>query len=315
MQSGRMADTDITERTEAERALQRARDELETCVQQRTAELACANDELRREIEEHRRTEKRLQDAIRRLNELDQARLRLVSDVSHELKTPLASLRFEIDNMLKGYGGTLSESCQAYMVMIKSDVERLIRTVQSVLDMGRIEAHALVLSPSRVPADDLIRQSVESLKLHAEAKQQQLEMTLDDSCGTVEWDTDKIGQVVNNIVENAIKYTHPGGVVRVSLKPDGAHPGLVVLEVVDNGIGIPPEHIHRVGERYFRVGEQVNGSGLGLSIAKEIVQLHGGWLQLKSPPEGTDRGTQVSLFLPYAPSAPGVGTTSPSPSR
>ncbi len=289
---------DITERKYAEQELQTTLAELDARVKTRTAELARANDELKVEVAEHRRTEEKLQEAVRRLRLLDEARIQLVSNVSHDLKAPLASLRFAVDNLLKGVAGQLPDPCLPYLSMMKRDTERLVRTVQDVLDFSRIETQSMVLRPARMVAADLVRQAVESLKIHAEAKQQQLTLRLEGNAETVEWDAEKMERVITNIVENAIKYTPKGGAVSVHLTDDAAHPGFVVVEVVDTGIGIAPEHIEKVMERYYRVAETVSGAGLGLPIAKEIVQMHGGWVKLVSPPPGKTCGTSAALYIP-----------------
>ncbi len=293
---------DITERKHAEVVLQTTLEELDERVRMRTAELAQANEVLQVEVAERKRTETKMQDVVSRLRALDEARLRLVSNVSHELKTPLTSLRFAIDNMIKGVAGPLSDVCRAYLAMMKRDTDRLMRTVLEILDLSRIETHTLALNTSRVRLADLVRETVESLKIHADAKQQQLAVQWGDRDDiTVEWDVEKIERVVINVVENAIKYTPKGGRVYVRVRPDDTHAGVVVLDVVDNGIGIAPQHIDHVTDRYFRVGEQVSGAGLGLSITQEIVKRHGGWLKVASPPHGEACGTQVSLYIPMVP--------------
>jgi CheY-like chemotaxis protein len=105
-------------------------------------------------------------------------------------------------------------------------------------------------------------------------------------------------RVVVNVVQNAIKYTPAGGRVSVGVRACEETPSQLVLDVRDNGIGIPRKYLNRVTDRYFRVGEQVTGSGLGLAIAKELAELHGGSIRLNSPVPGQEGGTQVLLALP-----------------
>lgn len=292
---------DITERKHAELSLQQARDELDVRVRERTGELARANDELRLEVTERALAEEKLQEAVSRLKSLDQSRMQFVSNVSHELKTPLTSMRFAISNLLRGIGGPVSEGVTTYLTMMQRDVDRLSRTVQEILDLERMESHSLALSCAVVPLPELVRQTLESLILHAEAKQQALTLKLEGAHAKVEWDVEKMERVIVNIVENAIKYTPKGGTIAVVLRQDEARPGFVVLEVTDNGVGIPPELLPRVSERYFRVNEQVSGAGLGLSITKEILHLHGGWMEIASPPAPGHQGTQVRLYVPCVP--------------
>ncbi|MCX7590129.1 MAG: hybrid sensor histidine kinase/response regulator, partial [Kiritimatiellae bacterium] len=114
----------------------------------------------------------------------------------------------------------------------------------------------------------------------------------------VSCDPQKMERVFINIVGNAIKFTPPGGRISVFLEDDASHPGWVALSVQDTGIGIPPEAIPRVTLRYFTVGEQPCGAGLGLAISKEILDLHHGTLDITSPPPGATQGTLVTVKLP-----------------
>ena len=115
----------------------------------------------------------------------------------------------------------------------------------------------------------------------------------------------KLDRVFMNIIGNAIKFTPEGGAVTARVEADPDRPGSVVVRIVDTGIGIPPEAIDKVTQRYFTVGDQVSGSGLGLAISREIVELHSGALSVCSPPSGMDRGTMVSVSLAAA-AAPNV---------
>jgi CheY-like chemotaxis protein len=112
-------------------------------------------------------------------------------------------------------------------------------------------------------------------------------------------------RVIINLVGNAIKFTPEGGRITVVVDREGGGGRRAVLSVIDDGIGIPPEHLSRVTERYYRVGEHVVGSGLGLALCKDLVEMHGGEIRMLSPPEGRERGTQATLWLPAA-SAPRV---------
>ncbi len=249
-----------------------------------------------KDITARKRAETELRRAIEQLKAHDKAKTQFVSNVSHELKTPLASMTYAIDNMLKGIVGEVSERLRAYLHMLRSDAERLGRAIGDILDMSRLEANALALDRVVLPFGRFVRHIVDALRLQAEEKRQELRVAIDGCGGFVDCDPQKMERVVMNIIRNAVKFTPEQGVIEVAVaRADG---GALMLSVTDTGIGIPLEHLDHVTERYFRVGEYVDGTGLGLAIAKEIVVLHGGTLTLRSPPPGRDRGTQVDVALP-----------------
>ena len=287
---------DITARREAEEAVQRAHDALAAEVEER----ARINEDLCLEIIERKRVAEELNEAIARLREHDRAKSEFVSNVSHELKTPLASIRYMTENMLRGVVGDLPDRGYEYMGMIKEDCVRLTRTVEDILDMSRIEANTLKLDPHKVHFPRFVRQTAESLRIHAEAEDLTMTVSIDAPNGFVDCDPLKIERAIFNVVKNAIKFNMPGGSVDVVLHTDPSQPGLFIVDVVDSGIGIAPEHLDRVTERFFRVGEHISGTGLGLAICKELLDRHGGGIDLQSPPSRRCRGTQVSLHFPVA---------------
>lgn len=289
---------DITGRKAAELELQKTLGELEKRVLQRTAALTQTNLALQDELAERQRADERLRVAMERLDALDKAKMRFVFNVSHELKLPVVSLRYALENMLKGVTGVMSEKQTEYVSLMHHSVERLVRTLQEILDVGRIEANAMVLKRSEVVAADFVRQVVKRLDIIAGRKSVALSVDPGEAAATVSWDLDKMERVLLNVVENAIKFTQAGGVVEVALRMDPGQPDVLILTVTDNGVGIPREHIDHIMERYYRADESIPGVGLGLSICREIVRLHGGDVTLASPPPGREKGTMVTLRLP-----------------
>ena len=242
-----------------------------------------------------------LEAAVERLQAHDRARSEFVSNVSHELRTPLTSMIYAVGNMLRGVVGPLPEKAVRYLERLESDCRRLLGTVNDILDLRQIESGSLTLNKTRVPVAQLFQGSVEALRVQADAKRQKL--TLEPparECFTL-CDRQKMERVLINVIGNAIKFTQEEGEIRVQLALDPAAPEWLDLQVSDNGSGISKEAIAKVTQRYFKVGNHPDGSGLGLSISREIVELHGGALLIESPVPGLGRGTVVHVRLAVAP--------------
>ncbi len=265
------------ERKRSELDLKSYRDHLEEMVNEQTQELREANAQLHKN---------------------DRARAEFVSNVSHELKTPLASMGYAIDNLLKGIVAPLPDRVISYIEMLKEDAQRLGNTVADILDLSRIEAHSLKLDPVRIPLKRLVKRTVDSLQLQASEKSLTLKLSMNGTTEFADCDPQKIERVVLNIIRNAIKFTPDGGSIDVSFGTAPDHHDFFNIVVTDSGIGIREEHIDKVTDRYFRVGEHIDGTGLGLAICKEIIELHGGSMTLTSPPKNQDYGTEVEVLLP-----------------
>ena len=250
------------------------------------------------DITDRKRMENQLRDAIARLEEHDRAKSDFVSNVSHDLKTPLASMSYALENLQKGIVGRVDPRVGGYLTMLYDDVQRLTRTVEDILDLSRLEAGRLAIARVRVPFARLARRTTESIRIQARAHRLRLRISIDDSLGFVECDPHKMVRLILNVLNNAIKFTPPDGRLEVRTRRDDEWPGFLILDVIDTGVGIDPQYLRRVTERYFRVGEQISGTGIGLTICKEILELHGGRIDLKSPPPGQPRGTQVTIGLP-----------------
>jgi len=284
---------DVSARKESEDALQSAHDDLEQEVRERTR----INEELKLEIAERKRIEAELNSAIETLQKHDRAKTQFVSNVSHELKTPLSSINYIAGNMQKGIAGPLNQQGRTYLSMIREDCHRLQRTVDDILDMSRIESNTLRMNLAKVNFGRFAQRTIESLRMQIEAEGLSLDSAVDPH-GFSECDPQKIERVIFNIVKNAMKYNIKGGVIKARLTPSKALKGMHVLDVIDSGIGIEAKDLPRITERFFRVGEYVSGAGLGLAICKDLLAQHGGGIQVTSPPAGMRKGTQVSISLP-----------------
>lgn len=252
-----------------------------------------------RDITVRKRTQDALEEAVARLSEHDRARSQFVSNVSHELRTPLTSMIYAVSNMLRGVVGDVPDRIRDYLKLLDSDCKRLLGTVNDILDLRKIENKTLTLARTRIPFARLVTRNVESFRVQADRKEIALTIVVsDEKRWFVDCDPHKMDRVVVNIVGNAVKFTQDGGAIEVSIFRDPAQKDHVVIDVTDTGIGIPTNAVDMVTNRYFTVGDQPSGSGLGLAICKEIVEMHGGSIEVNSPPPGKENGTVVRVCMP-----------------
>ena len=221
-----------------------------------------------------------------RLQVTEEARRRFVSDASHELKTPLASIRLLTDSILQSPEidpGTTRE----FVSDIGEEADRLTRISEKLLTLTRLDAAP---DPERVPVDvaAVLRRVAHMLSPLARAGEVALELKLAENCLILATDDDMY-QIAFNLMENAVKYNLPGGRVIVDLYPEEDR---VVLRVADTGVGIPEEDLPKIFDRFYRVDKArsraAGGTGLGLSIVRDTVKQHGGSITVaRREPEGT----------------------------
>ncbi len=241
---------------------------------------------------------RRLEEANERLRAAYRSRIEFVSNVSHDLRTPLTSMSYALTNLLHGVCGPLSPRAHDYIERLQVDVRRLQTTINDLLDLRQIESGTLTLHKAPVPIYRLLAECIQALRIQADTKQQTLTLAPLECEYYTFGDRHKLERVFFNVLSNAVKYTPEGGSIHASVHAEG---NALTIRVDDTGIGIPPEALPRVTQRYFRVGDHVNGSGLGLSIVREILELHGGTLTIASPVPDTTQGTRVSMTLPSIP--------------
>ncbi len=235
-----------------------------------------------------------LQEANAQLIQLDHMKTQFVSQASHDLRTPLTAIKGSLDNLLMGIAGALNEKQQKVMTRATTSVDRLTNLINDVLDLNRIETGRIVLEKSDIPFKALVENIINENHPAAEQKQITLNANLGEEIN-LHIDGSKIERVVGELISNAIKYTPDNGTVDVCLSCEG---NSVSLSVKDSGIGMTPEECTKIWERFYRTSASqkfAKGSGLGLSIAKELVELHGGALTVKSE---QGRGTTFTLCLP-----------------
>jgi len=241
-----------------------------------------------------------LQHANERLQAHDRARLEFVSNVSHELRTPLTSMVYAVNNMIRGVVGTMPEKAMSYLERLQADCQRLLATINDILDISQIENKSLVLTKQVVPLSTVIHDGINPVQIQADAKHIDVQLEIPITELFCFCDAQKMERVVLNIVGNAIKFTPENGTITLSLGRSPTKPDAALLSVCDTGMGVSPEMLPKLAQRFVRAGDHVAGTGLGLAISREIIDLHGGSITFESPVRGTSCGTAVYVELPLA---------------
>ena len=195
----------------------------------------------------------------------------------------------------------MPEKALNYLERLQSVCQRLLATVNDILDLRQVENKTLVLTKTVVPLGQVIRDGAETLQVQADSKRITMTFDLGERELFCLCDAQKIERVVLNIVGNAVKFTPANGAITLTLRQHPENAKLALLTVSDTGMGIPPDVLPKISQRYFRVGDHVSGTGLGLAISREIVDLHGGSMSFASPVPGSTCGTAVYVGLPLAP--------------
>ncbi len=235
-----------------------------------------------------------LQD-VTRLRLLDEVKSNLVSTVSHELKTPLTSVRMGLHLLLEERIGALNGKQTELLLAAREDSERLLSMINDLLDLAKLESGKLHLYQEPTTVSGLMQMVSNDLEAYAESHGSKLETVTEADLPEVRVDLRQISHVFANLVSNAVKHTLHGEPVIVAARRQGDK---VRFSVTDHGPGIAPEFQAQIFDRFFRVaGDKSNGAGLGLAIAKEIVTAHGGTIGLKSK---VGEGCEFFFELPAA---------------
>ncbi|MFQ5737268.1 MAG: sensor histidine kinase [Thermodesulfobacteriota bacterium] len=217
-----------------------------------------------------------------------------VANVSHELRTPLASIKGYSETLLDGAMEDESTT-REFLRVIDRHATRMARLIDDLLILSRLESHQMPVVASALDLRDLVLCTAKGFEKQANDKGISLCTQIPEGLPKVSGDRDRLEQVVVNLLDNAIKYTPSGGNVNVRAAVEGPD---VVVEVTDTGIGIPPDDISRIFERFYRVDKarsrDLGGTGLGLAIVKHIMQIHNGSLNVRSDP---GRGSSFSFSL------------------
>ena len=233
------------------------------------------------------------------LQQTERMRTDFVANVSHELKTPLASLLGYIET-LQGPAREDAEAQARFLAIMDEQARRMARLVDDLLSLSRIEMAEHSRPTERVSVDGLLNEVARLLEPQAAMRKVNIALELAEDLAPLTADRDQLAEVFENLIGNAIRYGREGGEVRVTARQEPA--GHITVSVEDEGEGIPAEHIPRLTERFYRVdaarSRECGGTGLGLAIVKHIVSRHRGRLAIESEP---GRGSRFSVIVPAEP--------------
>lgn len=234
---------------------------------------------------------------ITELEKLEGMRREFVANVSHELKTPLTTVKSYVETLLDGAAEDADVRTR-FLQVVESETDRMARLVRDLLRLTQMDEGTVRWDIQARNIAELIEESVAKLSVQAGRKELTVVQQVAPDTPAGLYDYDKLQQVLINLLANAIEFTPSGGEIRVTAAPDGE---LIRVTVQDTGIGIPPQDLPRIFERFYRVDKarsrMLGGTGLGLAIAKQIVELSGGSIAIASHP---GKGTEVSFTVPVA---------------
>lgn len=226
---------------------------------------------------------------------LENMRKEFVANVSHELKTPITTIKSYTETLMDGAIEDRDVSMK-FLSVVDDECDRMARIVRDLLQLSDMDYKQTKWNKKPIDINELLENIYLKIKMSAEEKSQNIKLNIEENIGQIIADKDGIEQVILNIITNAIKYTPDNGVIEIAAKSDNEK---VAITVKDNGIGIPKEDINRIFERFYRVDKarsrEMGGTGLGLSIAKQIIEAHKGEILITSQ---FNKGTTVDIILP-----------------
>ena len=256
------------------------------------------HDEIAGLAEDFNRMAVALEAAAEREREMERARRDLIAAVSHDLRTPLASTRALIEALADGVAGD-SETEDRYLSSARKELEHLSRLVDDLFELARIDAGALQLTLEEASLHDLISDTISGFGAQADQRGVRLVGEVSEGVDPVLMNPPRLQRVLHNLLSNALRHTPADGTVALRAEPRGE---LVQVEVSDTGEGIPPDELPRIFERSYRGEEsrtrqqdgKAPGAGLGLAIARGLIEAHGGTIDVESEP---DRGSRFCFTL------------------
>jgi two-component system sensor histidine kinase VicK len=228
---------------------------------------------------------------------LEQSRREFVANVSHELRTPLTTIKSYLEAL---EDGAIEEPQLAhkFVGVTRNETERMIRLVNDLLQLSRLDSKQAIIGRERTYVREMLEDVVDRFSVQMNQRSIDVQVEVGNAVGEVLLDRDRIDQVLDNLVSNAVKYSGEGGTIWV--RAELLEMKWLEIVIQDNGIGIPKKDLSRIFDRFYRVDKarsrNMGGTGLGLSIAREIVKAHGGTISLESE---QSKGTKVTFTLPY----------------
>ncbi len=242
------------------------------------------------DITERKRAEEQLKETM-------EIKSQFISTVSHELRTPLTSMKEAITIVSDEIAGKINKDQKHFMEIAKRNVDRLYRLINEVLDFQKLSANKMKFHIQDNDIREVIQDTYNTMAPYAKKKKVNLSVEFDDNLPKARFDSDRIIQVITNLISNAVKFTPEDGQVAVCARKQGED---LVIQVRDTGMGMPREALPKIFDRFYRVhqpGQQIKGTGLGLAIVKKIVTVHGGRIEVESE---VDKGTTFTVFLPLS---------------
>lgn len=264
---------------------------------------------MRRARDRHRASEAELKERARQLQRADTNKSQFLAVMAHELRNPLAPLRTGIALLRMEHHDPAARETHD---MMERQVQQLTRLIDDLLDVSRIDRGKLELRTERVAVDAVLKTAVDTAKPNIDAKGHVLTVRYPGEPLFVQGDPVRLAQVVSNLLNNAAKFTPPKGRIELTAR---AEQGQALISVADTGIGIAPEDLHQVFDMFVQLDTShvgpAGGLGLGLTLARAIIERHGGSIEARSP--GLGKGSQFIVRLPVAPAPPAKVTAAAAP--
>jgi len=258
----------------------------------------CINVQLREEILERQNAQRALENAKNTAEAASRAKSEFLANMSHELRTPLNSIIGFADVLAERISGPLNENQVQYVTDILDSGQHLLALVNDILDLAKIESGSMELQRSPVAFGQLAERTVQMFRERAMRHGIRLVAEVDPDVGIIVADERRLKQLLYNLLSNALKFTQPGGEVRVSI---GQTVDAITLAVSDTGIGIPQDQQVRIFESFYQVDSTLTktaqGTGLGLAMVRQICELHGGQITVNSE---LNEGSTFVVSLPHS---------------